>query len=262
MGTQLSIITVNLNNKEGLLQTMHSVLNQTWQGFEYIIIDGGSADGSVDLIRDYENKLTCWVSEPDNGVYAAMNKGISYAKGEYLLFLNSGDTLLEADTLKNIIPLIFDEQVDLLYGDLRFDHGESYVDYVFPDDITFEFLCQRSLGHPSAFIKRVLFERIGNYEEHYRICADWVFFTSAICLHNCTYKHVPYVITSFDTHGISSQQKYQNQIKKERMHALTSKFRFLYEMHNELFLLKEKLASLQRSKPYRFLKLLGLPKYQ
>src|SRR5690242_21925905 len=91
---KLSIITVNFNNAAGLQRTMDSAFHQTFTDYEYVIIDGGSTDGSKDLIKNHANKLVYWVSEKDNGVYQAMNKGIVRAKGDYLLFLNSGDYLL------------------------------------------------------------------------------------------------------------------------------------------------------------------------
>ena len=91
MKPKFSIITVNYNNLEGLKKTVESVKNQTYQKFEYIVIDGGSYDGSLEFIKDNESLLDYWVSEPDSGVYQAMNKGIEKATGEYLLFLNSGD---------------------------------------------------------------------------------------------------------------------------------------------------------------------------
>ena len=89
----LSIITVNLNNCDGLQKTIDSVVGQTFTDYEWIVIDGGSMDGSRELIEQYADCLAYWCSEPDNGIYNAMNKGISRATGEWLLFLNSGDSL-------------------------------------------------------------------------------------------------------------------------------------------------------------------------
>ena len=99
---QLSIITINYNNLAGLQKTFESVFNQTFQDFEYIVIDGGSTDGSKELIEQYHDKIDYWVSEPDSGIYNAMNKGIVRANGEYLQFLNSGDSLLGENILKNV----------------------------------------------------------------------------------------------------------------------------------------------------------------
>jgi len=99
---KLSIITINYNDKEGLRKTIESVLSQTWTDYEYLIIDGGSADGSLDVIREYEDKITYWISEKDNGIYNAMNKGIVKSKGAYLQFLNSGDYLVDNKVFENM----------------------------------------------------------------------------------------------------------------------------------------------------------------
>src|SRR4030043_464009 len=111
----LSIITINLNNAAGLRQTIESVINQTFSDYEYIIIDGGSTDGSVDVIKEYASKLRYWITEPDTGIYNAMNKGIMQAKGEYFQFLNSGDWFLNETILQKLFSV--DHNADILYGD-------------------------------------------------------------------------------------------------------------------------------------------------
>ena len=94
-----SIITVNFNNKEGLLKTIESVIHQTFRDFEFIIIDGGSTDGSVDVLKEYSSQINYWVSEPDGGIYQGMNKGLRQAKGDYVNFMNSGDCFYSASVL-------------------------------------------------------------------------------------------------------------------------------------------------------------------
>ena len=103
---KLSIITVNLNKAKGLQKTIESVIFQTFTDYEYIIIDGGSTDGSKQIIEQYADKITYWVSEPDSGIYNGMNKGIKVAKGEYCLFLNSEDYLLSNEILQNVRNLV------------------------------------------------------------------------------------------------------------------------------------------------------------
>ena len=114
---KLSIITVNLNNKTGLEKTVKSVCSQTFEEFEFIIIDGGSTDGSLDIIKRYEDNISCWVSEQDKGVYNAMNKGIKMAKGEYLQFLNSGDSLINSDVLNKVFKENKTEDIIFLLTD-------------------------------------------------------------------------------------------------------------------------------------------------
>ena len=103
---KLSVITINYNNKEGLKKTIESVVSQIYQDFEYIVVDGGSTDGSIDIIREYDKHIDFWISEPDRGIYNAMNKGIKFSHGEFCLFLNSGDCLLSSTSISQVFPLI------------------------------------------------------------------------------------------------------------------------------------------------------------
>ena len=116
---KISIITINYNDKYGLSRTIDSVLNQTYEDFEYIVIDGNSNDGSKEILKNHDLSIDYWVSEPDSGIYNAMNKGIRVAKGDYLLFLNSGDYLCDNDTIHNVAKEI-DGGKDLYYGNAIF----------------------------------------------------------------------------------------------------------------------------------------------
>jgi len=109
-----SIITVNFNNKEGLRQTIESVIHQTYRDFEFIVIDGGSTDGSVDVLKEYDSQIDYWVSEPDGGIYQGMNKGIKKASGEYLNFMNSGDCFYSSDVLE--IVTSYQSGADFIVG--------------------------------------------------------------------------------------------------------------------------------------------------
>lgn len=172
---KLSIITINYNNKHGLQKTINSVISQIYKEFEWIIIDGGSTDGSKELIEQYTDYITYWVCEPDKGIYNAMNKGIEVAKGEYLLFLNSGDYLVSVYTLEHVLCKSF--QADIVYGNLLYDKKKVerapgfHNDYIACID-----LIKGTLFHPSTFIKRELFEKYGYYDETLKIVADWKFF--------------------------------------------------------------------------------------
>ncbi len=209
---KLSIITINYNDKTGLEKTINSVINQTWKDFEYIVIDGGSTDGSKEVIEKYKNKITYWKSEPDSGVYNAMNKGIKVAKGDYLIFMNGGDTFYESTILEKISnQFLF--SFDIFYGNANFISDNDERIEKFPKKLNFSFFYDNSLCHQATFFNKNIFSENG-YNEKFRIISDWEFNVRNICLHNKSYKHLDYVICNYDTSGISSKQK--DLSKKER----------------------------------------------
>ncbi|MEN8226432.1 MAG: glycosyltransferase family 2 protein, partial [Bacteroidota bacterium] len=188
---KLSIISVCLNNREGLQKTIESVIGQSYNDFEFIIIDGDSDDGSVELIKEHENKISKWISEKDTGIYNAMNKGIGLANGEYCLFLNSGDVLSSKEILKEVFTEKHD--ADIIYGDLiRKKGNKNYRITRYPDKLTLYhfYVPVPSLHHQASFIKRALFEKFGLYREDFKVIADWEFFFRTIILNNCSIKHI------------------------------------------------------------------------
>lgn len=198
----ISIITINYNNASGLKETIRSVVNQTYNEYEYIIIDGASADESKDVIQEYQQSIDFWCSENDSGIYNAMNKGIQKSTGKYLLFLNSGDVLNDSAVLSDIHCFLKGE--DFVYGDLFFmGEGGSGEKFVYPDELTVSYFLERSLGHPATFIRRELFQNC-LYTESLKIVSDWEFFVKKIVLEGCSYRHVERTISIFDTNGVSS----------------------------------------------------------
>lgn len=204
--SKISIITINYNNGKGLQNTIESVIKQSDQDFEFIVIDGNSTDGSKEIISKYKSKLTYAISEPDHGIYNAMNKGILKANFEYLLFLNSGDTLENEDVIKNIQMHLNDSDIvsgDILIEDVK---GKHYVPS--RDEVTLDFFFNISLFHQSTFIKRQLFLDLGLYNESFKIGGDYEFFIRALYKYNCSYKHSPILISKFITDGISNDPAY------------------------------------------------------
>ena len=155
----LSIITINYNNLGGLMTTVSSVKNQTWQEFEYIVIDGGSCDGSKEYLESQSQFLDTWVSEKDSGIYNAMNKGINMAKGDYLLFLNSGDHLFNEKALE--LSHIYLIEKDLICFNLQMVRNGVARITKSPSKICFSDLYSSSLPHPATFMKRELFNEVG-----------------------------------------------------------------------------------------------------
>ena len=211
---KLSIITVNLNNRDGLRKTIDSVVSQTFKDFEWIVIDGGSTDGSRELIEQYADHFAYWVSEPDKGIYNAMNKGIKVAKGEYLQFLNSGDWLWEDDTLQKVFSEGFEE--DILYGDCIEADGSLSV---FPEAIDTLFMYRGTLNHQSSFIKATLFKD-SLYSEEYKIASDWFFFISRIIFENTNYRKINVIVS-----GVQAGHSYDPALSgRERENILNKTF--------------------------------------
>jgi len=219
---EVSIITVNLNNAEGLKNTMRSVLTQSFSDYEYIVIDGGSTDGSTGVISSAAGKLAYWVSEKDAGIYNAMNKGIQKAKGNYLLFLNSGDHFIGPEVLNELIKT--GNGADLIYSDMILQKDGKETQWTLPSRLSFSFFLNSSLPHASCLIKRSLFNKIGLYSEHYKIVSDWEFFFLAVHKYQCTYKHVPINCVIFNLEGISTKDESSGVIANERAAVIEQHF--------------------------------------
>lgn len=199
---KLSIITINYNDKEGLENTIKSVVSQTFRDFQYIVVDGGSTDGSVDVIDRYKNGLDIAISEKDNGIYNAMNKGAKIASGEYLLFLNSGDSLIDNTVLEQAFKAMPESDI-VSCQCLDYDDKHSYLK-IPPKHISLFTFTSSSLPHPSSFIKKELFDRIGGYIEDYKVMSDWCFFVDALLIDRCSYSTLPITLSKFNCFGISS----------------------------------------------------------
>lgn len=193
-----SIITINYNNCEGLRQTIESVIHQTYTDYEYIIIDGGSTDGSLDVIKEYADKFTYWVSEPDKGIYNAMNKGVLKAHGEYLNFMNSGDCFYNNEVLSNISTYLDSDIVvgKILYQGKITGWGKS--------DITMMDFIESTIPHQASFIRRYLFNK-HPYHEDYKILSDWIFFVETLVFDNCSFRNIEHLVCKYEGNGISEQ---------------------------------------------------------
>ena len=202
---KISIITIAYNNKEGLEKTIRSVISQTYQDFEFLVIDGGSTDGSAALLEQYKSQIDYCVSEQDSGIYNAMNKGILASKGEYLLFLNSGDFLAGEDILLKISHHFTGE--DIVYGNAYYEvPNVKRYEYKIPSKITLGTLLRESICHQSAFFRKDFMLENGMYDENYSISSDHIFNLKVFIQKTPTQKHIPDYISVFDKSGISCTQ--------------------------------------------------------
>lgn len=213
----ISIITINYNNAKGLQKTIDSVVSQSFQDFEFIVIDGNSSDKSVDIIKQYP-RINEWLSEKDNGIYDAQNKGILKAKGDYLLFLNSGDSLASPFVLQKISSVLLGGK-SFYYGNLILDKNKTKENHFAPKTIDMDFILNSTFWHPCVFIKSDLFKQYGLYNTSFKIVGDYEFFIRCLLKPHITTEYINEFITEFDGDGISNDAS-QNEIQtKEREQA-------------------------------------------
>jgi len=240
---KVSIITINYNAAEDLRKTISSVVNQTYRHIEFIVIDGGSTDGSQSVIHEYSDHINYWVSEPDGGIFNAMNKGIIASSGEYLIFINSGDVIAGPGVVASVVDS--DLTADIVYGNLIFSNGISLRHWI-PDAVpTFRTFFRESIPHPSAFIKRALFNVVGLYNEQFKIVADWEFFMLALCRYNCSYKYIDRVIAVFEEGGISSNPANYSAMVLERNAVLSQHFPFFVKDYEDFDILEREFKKIE-----------------
>lgn len=245
----ISVITINYNNAEGLRRTIESVVCQTLRDYEFVVIDGGSTDDSVDVIKEHASQIDYWVSEPDGGIYPAMNKGVRAAHGEYCIFMNSGDEFYSKDVIENVIKQGLRE--DIVCGDICF--GESNISPN-PDKVTMRTFYKSTLYHQASFIKSQLL-REHPYDETMRSAADWKFFMHELVFRNASYRHIPLVIARFECGGVSmtnsdvSHQEVWNELKAcfpERVLADYEDYVYGCTPYRQLFTMVENIPPLKK----------------
>ena len=223
---KLSIITINWNNARGLEKTLQSVAFQTFKEFEYVVVDGASTEGSVEIIKKYESKFAHlrWVSEPDTGIYNAMNKGIRMASCDYIQILNSADCLASSDVTERMLgALEMAGNPSILYGNMVkcFPDGRQIVDKCFAgQEITMLGMYSGTLNHDPAFIRRDLFVKYGYYDENLKIVSDWKWYLQAIIFGGEKPQYVDIDVTLFDMTGISESVGSRERICEERESVL------------------------------------------
>lgn len=212
---KFTVITINYNNADGLRQTILSVVGQTCDDYEYVIIDGGSTDGSVEVIKEREDKISYWVSEKDGGIYNAMNKGVKAARGEYLIFMNSGDIFYDNKVLSDACLHIHDE--DIIIGNVLASDTRTIISPPPPGGkLTMYHLYSGAIPHQGTFVKLALQQK-HPFDETLKIAADWKFFLQSIIFDNCSVKYINVNVALYDTSGLSSQNPQAMREEKEKV---------------------------------------------
>lgn len=209
---KISVITICYNDP-GIEKTCKSVCEQLFDDFEWVVIDGGSNKETLDIINKYKNKMAVFISEPDTGIYNAMNKGLNHAKNEYVWFLNAGDTFENTNSISQASKYLGKE--DIIYGDLKFIKAGKETIEKFPDKIPYGWFSVGYLPHPATLIKKELFDKYGTYNEEHKIVSDWAKWIEFIDINNSTYKHIPLVLAKHNHDGISATLN-ENQLRERK----------------------------------------------
>jgi glycosyltransferase involved in cell wall biosynthesis len=257
MNYTVSIITINLNNLNGLKKTFQSVLGQSKKAFEYIIIDGYSDDGSKEFIFKNADKLKFWISEPDSGIYNAMNKGIKASSGDYLIFLNSGDYFISQHVLENISTYL--GKADHICGRLFWQNDDKSIEEYLYQKVTpnFEYFFNYTIPHQAVFSKRSLFYEYNFFDENLKICADWKFLILTIFKFNSSFLYANVMVSIRSRGGVSTISDNYKLMESERERVLMHYFSNYFQSFLDL----KKYRSLESSRFMNFLKKIGFFRY-
>lgn len=203
----VSIVTVTSNSVASIRDTIESVLAQNYPGIEHIVVDGASTDGTVAIVRSYGNRIASFVSEPDRGIYDAMNKGLKLANGNIIGILNSDDVYTDRNVITRVVEEFQNKQVDLVFGDVVFVRPGNLAKvvryYSSADFCPDKFAWGWMPAHPSCFLRREVYERYGYFKPDYRISADFEILTRFMVKHRVAYSYIPQVLVRMRTGGAS-----------------------------------------------------------
>lgn len=232
-----SIVTVSFNCAESIADTIESVMQQEYSDKEYIVIDGGSTDGTADIIRKYQDRFSYWCSEPDGGIYQGMNKGTAHAQGEWIIFMNAGDKFADAHVLDKIALYIQEKDSDIIYGDILVSKdGELKLKTASePCNKQRMYFC-----HQAAFVRTDILKQMP-FDTRFRMSADFYFFKKCY-LSNCRFRHVPVTVAIYDSHGVSHTQRVKGlrdniRVIKE-LDKGREKIKFLCKLYYVIFWIK------------------------
>ena len=232
----ISVVTVVFNGELFLEETIKSVLTQTYDNVEYLIIDGGSTDGTLDIIKRYEDRIDYWISEQDNGIYDAMNKAIVITSGDWVNFMNSGDTFYNNNTLKNLFKVSNFDDINILYGhhEVRYPHKKRIAR---AGNIT-DIWKASQFSHQSVFISSQ-YHKLHPYNTCIKITADFAFFYNAY-VNNAKFHYTDAVISSITSGGVSDSKRVDGILEMWMVQEKSNKVNLYYIFRILKEMLKEK----------------------
>jgi glycosyltransferase involved in cell wall biosynthesis len=247
---KITVIIACKNEKETIERTLLSIINQTYKNFEIIIMDGASTDGTLDIIEKYGNYISHCASKKDGGIYYAMNQGISFAYGDFLYFLNAGDTLYSDKIFEILIKNIEKyPKTEMFWGDVCINYPDGKtVNNSFSDFNNVYSFFETFICHQSTFYKRSLFEKFGNYDTKLKIAADIDFNMKLLVENNIETVYIPTVISNFYRNGASSDIKNQDLMQKENNEVFKRYYPFYYHFKKVDRFFKYYLPSIYKSK--------------
>lgn len=211
---KVSIITVSFNSVKTIEDTINSVLSQDFPEIEYIVVDGGSSDGTVNIIEKYQNRIGKWVSEKDRGMYDAMNKGIAMATGDVIGILNSDDVYMNTHVISDLMALMEQQKAEVVFADLilvdQVDEKKvlRYYDsgHFHPDKFKYGWMP----AHPTVFVKRELYEAVGQFSTTYQIAADYEMLIRILAIQRAPYAYLPKPVVRMRSGGASTANLSRN----------------------------------------------------
>jgi len=204
---KISVVTVSYNAAATIADTIESVFGQSYLNIEHIVVDGGSSDGTVDVLRQYDADIYAWVSEPDRGIYDAMNKGLSMATGDVIGFLNADDVYANSGVLDRIQGVFSDNTIDACFSDLQFIDDQNKVVRLYssarfsPEQLRNGWMP----AHPTLYVRKSFFDKVGLFRLDYKIAADYEWIVRAFISQNVAWKYVPEVWVKMRIGGISTR---------------------------------------------------------
>ena len=200
----ISIITISFNSEKSISETFQSVKNQSFNNYQYLLIDGGSSDGTL-TIAEEQSHLSKIVSEPDKGIYDAINKGIKNSTGEIIGFINSDDTFYDENSMQHIVDA-FDQETDCVFGDLIYTDKSEKVKRVWKGSEFKKGAFKKGWmpAHPTFYCRRSIYEKLGLYDDSFKIAGDFELMLRFLEKHNIRSKYIPRILVNMKVGGISN----------------------------------------------------------